>query len=143
MKKDNLRLDLPDSEMDRIGKSLRPYLDAGAQDIKPGIAYRLAEARRAAIASLDAQAASSTSNNGGTLAVAGTSGPRGGRVTDWRFWATGLAVAALLSGYSYQQWNEIVTARDTADVDVMLLADDVPMDALLDKGFSHFLRDDQ
>lgn len=143
MKKDNIRPDLPDSEMERVGKSLRPFLDAGAQDIKPGIAYRLAEARRAAIASLDAQTASSTSANGGTLAMAGASGPRGGRVTDWRFWATGLVVAALLSSYSYQQWNEIVTARDTADVDVMLLADDLPMDALLDKGFSHFLRDDQ
>ena len=143
MKKENTYLDLPDSEMDRIGKSLRPYLDAGAQDIKPGIAYRLAEARRAAIASLDAQTALSTSTNGETLAITGAPSPRGGRVTDWRFWATGLIVAALLSSYSYQQWNEIVTARDTADVDVMLLADDVPMDALLDKGFSHFLRDDQ
>ena len=143
MKKDNPLLDLPDlsdNEIDRVGKSLRPYLDASAQNIKPGIAYRLAEARRAAVASLNAQTASSTTANGGTLAVAG---PRSGRVTDWRFWATGLVVAALLSSYSYQQWNEIVTARDTADVDVMLLADDVPMDALLDKGFSHFLRDDQ
>ena len=143
MKKDNLLANLPDIEIDRVAKALRPYLDAGAQDIKPGIAYRLAEARRAAVASLDTQTASSTSANGGTLAMAGASGPRGGRVTDWRFWATGLVVAALLSSYSYQQWNEIATARDTADVDVMLLADDVPMDALLDKGFSHFLRDDQ
>ena len=147
MKKDNLLPDLPhlsDNEIDRVGKAFRPYLDAAAQDIKPGIAYRLAEARRAAVASLDAQTASSTSANGGTLAMSGgASGPRVGRVTDWRFWATGLVVAALLSSYSYQQWNEMVTARDTADVDVMLLADDVPMDALLDKGFSHFLRDDQ
>ena len=146
MKKDNLLPDLPhlsDNEIDRVGEALRPYLDAAAQDIKPGIAYRLAEARRAAVASLDAQPASSTSANGATLAMASASGPRGGRITDWRFWVTGLVVAALLSGYSYQQWNEMVTARDTADVDVMLLADDVPMDALLDKGFSHFLRDDQ
>lgn len=147
MKKDNLLHnfpDLPDAEIDRVGMALRPYLDAGAQDIKPGIAYRLAEARRAAIAALDAQTASSASANGGTLAMSGgASGSRGGRVTDWRFWATGLVVAALLSSYSYQQWNEMVTARDTADVDVMLLGDDLPMDALLDKGFSHFLRDDQ
>ena len=141
MKKENLLPNLPDTELDRVGKALRPYLDAGAQDIKPGIAYRLAEARRAAIASLDVQTASSTSANGGTLVMAG--GSRGGRVSDWRFWATGLVVAALLSSYSYQQWNEMVIARDTADVDVMLLADDVPVDALLDKGFSHFLRDDQ
>ena len=143
MKKDNPLLDLPDlsdNEIDRVGKSLRPYLDASAQNIKPGIAYRLAEARRAAIASLDPQTASHTVANGSALAMAGGMGHR---VTDWRFWGTGLIVAALLSTYGYQQWDEMTTARDTADVDVMLLADDVPVDALLDKGFSHFLRDDQ
>jgi len=138
MKKEEILLS--DLEMNRVGKALRPYLDAGADNIKPGIAYRLAEARRAAIASLDAQSASSASVSGGTLTLAG--GWRT-RVSDWRFWATGLIVAGILSTYGYQQWSDFVTARDTADVDVMLLADDVPVDALLDKGFSHFLREDQ
>jgi hypothetical protein len=142
MKKDLLpkSADLPDAELDRVGRALRPYLDAGAQSIKPGIAYRLAEARRAAIASLDPQTASHTVVSGSALAMAGGISRR---VTDWRFWGTGLVVAALLTTYGYRQWDEMVTARDTADVDVMLLADDVPVDALLDKGFSHFLRDDQ
>jgi hypothetical protein len=142
MKKDLLHnsATLPDTELDRVGAALRPYLDAGAQNIKPGIAYRLAEARRAAVASLDVQTASAALPNGGTLAMAG--GDRS-RISDWRFWATGLVVAALVSGYGYQQWNEMAAARDAVDVDVMLLADDVPVDALLDKGFSHFLRDDQ
>ena len=138
MKKEQILLS--DHELDRVGKALRPYLDASAQNIKPGIAYRLAEARRTAIASLDVATASSTVASGSTLAMAG--GMRS-RVVDWRFWGTGLIVAALLSTYGYQQWDEMRTARDTADVDVMLLADDVPVDALLDKGFSHFLRDDQ
>ncbi len=141
MKKEkNLLPPLSDSELDRVGKALRPYLDASAQNIKPGIAYRLAEARRTAIASLDAETASSTVASGSSLAMAGGMGHR---ITDWRFWGTGLIVAAMLSTYGYQQWDEMTTARDTADVDVMLLADDVPVDALLDKGFSHFLRDDQ
>lgn len=131
---------LPDHEIAAVGKALRPYLDAAAQNIKPGIAYRLAEARRGAIAALDPQTASSAFNDGGALTLAG--GFRR-RVTDVRFWATGLVVAGLLSTYGYHQWQEILTARDTADVDVMLLADDVPVDALLDKGFTHFLREDQ
>lgn len=139
-KEQNLLPDLPDFEMDRVGKALRPYLDAAAQNIKPGIAYRLAEARRTAIASLDAETASNTVASGSALAM---TGGMGRRMTDWRFWSIGLIVAALLSTYGYQQWDEMTTARDTADVDVMLLADDVPVDALLDKGFSHFLRDDQ
>ena len=137
MKKEILLTDL---ELDRVGTALRPLLDAAAANVKPGIAYRLAEARRAAVASLDAETASATVANGASLTVAGGLGQR---ISDWRFWGTGLIVAALLSTYGYQQWDEMVTARDTADVDVMLLADDVPVDALLDKGFSHFLRDDQ
>ena len=138
MKKEQILLS--EHELNRVGKALRPYLDASAQNIKPGVAYRLAEARRAAVASMDAQTASSISASGSTLALAG--GWRT-RVSDWRFWATGLIVAGVLSTYGFQQWNDFVTARDTADVDVMLLADDVPVDALLDKGFSHFLREDQ
>ena len=43
MKKEQTQLS--DHELDRVGKALRPYLDAGAENIKPGIAYRLAEAR--------------------------------------------------------------------------------------------------
>ncbi len=131
---------LQDHEIAAVGKALRPYLDAAAQNIKPGIAYRLAEARRGAIAAIDVQSASSIVGNGGTLAMTG--GWRS-RATDFRFWATGLLVVGVLSTYGVQQWQEIVAARDTADVDVMLLADDVPVDALLDKGFTHFLRDDQ
>ena len=131
---------LSDFELDRVGKAMRPYLDASAQNIKPGIAYRLAEARRTAVASLDAETATNAVSSGSALAMAGGIGRR---ITDWRFWGAGLIVAALLSTYGYQQWDEMVTARNTADVDVMLLADDVPVDALLDKGFSHFLRDDQ
>ena len=131
---------LQDHEIAAVGKALRPYLDAAAQNIKPGIAYRLAEARRGAIAALDVQSATGNVASGGALAMIG--GWRS-RTTDWRFWATGLLVAGVLSTYGVQQWREIVTARDTADVDVMLLADDVPVDALLDKGFTHFLREDQ
>lgn len=131
---------LSDQELDRVGKALRPYLDAGTENINPGIAYRLAEARRAAVASMDAQTASSASVSGGTLVMNG--GWRS-RVTDWRFWGTGLLVAGVISMYGFQQWSEDNAARDAADVDVLLLADDVPVDALLDKGFSHYLRDDQ
>ena len=58
-------LQFVDQELDRVGKALRPYLDAGAENVKPGVAYRLAEARRAAIASLEAQPASATVVSGG------------------------------------------------------------------------------
>ena len=83
---------LPEHELAAVGKTLRPYLDAAALNIKPGIAYRLAEARRGAIAALEPQTASNAVGNGGTLAMAG--GWRN-RATDWRFWGTGLIVAEI------------------------------------------------
>ena len=73
---------LQDHEIAAVGKALRPYLDAAAQNIKPGIAYRLAEARRGAIAALDVQSATGNVASGGALAMIG--GWRS-RTTDWRF----------------------------------------------------------
>lgn len=130
---------LPDDEVERVGRALRPYLDASADNIPPGIAYRLAEARRAALGQLQPAATIASVGGDGSVSLAG--GWRT-RLHDWRFWATGLVVTAVFATWGYRQWNEYVNARDTADVDVMLLADDVPVDALLDKGFSHFLRDE-
>jgi hypothetical protein len=130
---------LQDFEIDAAGKALRPHLDATLDSIKPGIAYRLAEARRNALATLETQTATSSSTQGGTLTLAGGSQSR---LTDWRFWATGLLVSSALAIYGYSAWSDYATASDQAEVDVMLLGDDVPVDALLDKGFNLFLRED-
>jgi Protein of unknown function (DUF3619) len=134
---------LQDHEIDAIGKALRPHLDASLNTIKPGVAYRLAEARRKAVESMvnqtETQTASAFQMNGGALAMSG--GFRE-RLTDWRFWATGLLVTGALALYGYSEYNDYVTARDAADIDVMILGDDVPVDALLDNGFSHFIREE-
>jgi Protein of unknown function (DUF3619) len=133
---------LQDHEIDAIGKALRPHLDASVNNIKPGVAYRLAEARRKAIESIETkqiQTASSTQVNGGSLTM---SGGFGQRLTDWRFWATGLLVAAAVALYGYNEYSDYVNTRDAADIDVMILGDDVPVDALLDKGFNLFVREE-
>jgi hypothetical protein len=130
---------LQDFEVDAAGKALRPHLDATLESIKPGIAYRLAEARRSAVAKLETQAANSSSAQGGTMTLAGGSQSR---LTDWRFWVTGLLVSSALALYGYSAWFDYANTRDQAEVDLMLLGDDVPVDALLDKGFNHFLRED-
>jgi Protein of unknown function (DUF3619) len=130
---------LQDFEVDALAKAIRPHLDASLDSIKPGIAYRLAEARRNAVASLDAQTATSSNAQGGTLTIADGAPSR---LTDWRFWATGLLFSAALATYGFSAWSDYTSAREQTEVDMMILGDDVPVDALLDKGFNHYLRED-
>jgi hypothetical protein len=131
---------LDQNTVDAFGKAMRPHLDASVSNVKPDIAFRLAEARRKAVASMELQAATAAQNvGGGTMALSG--GWRD-RISDWRFWGTGLLVTAVFATYGYSEWRDFVTAQDNADVDAMILGDDLPVDALLDKGFSHFVKED-
>ncbi len=135
---------LLDHDVDAAGRALRPHLDRVATQVAPHIASRLAAARHAAVEKLaarEAVAASIVVDNGNTLALSEGGGWRN-RLTDWRFWATGLVAAALIATYGANEWRELVNAREAADVDLMILGDDVPVDALLDKGFKSFLREE-
>jgi hypothetical protein len=141
MKKENILLD---HEIDAVGKAVRPHLDRAEKNVTPQIAARLAQARAAAVAkvaALEAQAATSVVSNGNTLALSHGGGWRD-RMSDWRFWATGLVVAGLIAAYVGNEFRESANARDAADVELMILGDDVPVDALLDKGFKSFLREE-
>jgi uncharacterized phage protein gp47/JayE len=134
---------LQDHEIATLAQKLRPHLDRAAEHVTPHIASRLAAARQAAVAAIarpETQTASDVIANGTTLAMSGD-GSRG-RLTDWRFWATGLVVAALIATYVGNEWRESVDAREAADVELMILGDDLPVDALLDKGFKSFLREE-
>jgi Protein of unknown function (DUF3619) len=142
MKKEKILLD---HDVDAAGNALRPHLDRAAQAVAPAIATRLAKAREAAVAKVTAleakrQTASEVMVNGNTLAMSG--GGWRERISDWRFWATGLAAAGLLAVYAGNEYRETINAREAADVELMILGDDVPVDALLDKGFKSFLREE-
>lgn len=135
---------LADHEIEAIGKTLRPHLDRAASELAPDIAARLAKAREAAVASVAARevkAAATVVANGNTLALSSGGGWRD-RLGDWRFWATGLVVAAFAALYGANQYQEAANAREAAEIDLMILGDDVPVDALLDKGFKSFLREE-
>jgi hypothetical protein len=141
MKKEKVLLD---HEVDAAGKALRPYLDRAEKHVSPQIAARLAQARAAAVAkvaALEAQAATSVVSNGNTLALSHDGGWRD-RMSDWRFWATGLVVAGLIAAYVGNEFRESANAREAAEIDLIILGDDVPVDALLDKGFKSFLREE-
>jgi Protein of unknown function (DUF3619) len=141
MKKEKVLLD---HEVDAVAKALRPHLDRAEKHVSPQIAARLAKAREAAVAkvaALEAQAASNVVANGSTLALNQGGGWRN-RVADWRFWATGLVVAGLIAAYVGNEYRDGLNAREAAEIELMILGDDVPVDALLDKGFKSFLREE-
>lgn len=137
---------LLDHEIDAAGAAVRGPLDNVANDVTSPVAARLAKAREAAVAKvaqLEAQSATAVVGNGNTLTLSqgGGSGWRD-RLSDWRFWATGLVVAGVVAVYVGNEYNESAQARDAAEIELMILGDDVPVDALLDKGFKSYLREE-
>jgi hypothetical protein len=141
MKKEKILLD---HEVDAAGQKLRPHFDRAASELSPQIVQRLAKAREAAVSKVavrETQTASDVVASGNTLSMSGGNGWQD-RLGDWRFWATGLLVAAAITLYVGNEWRENVDAREAADVELMILGDDVPVDALLDKGFKSFLREE-
>lgn len=135
---------LLDHEIDAAGGAVRKQLNRAGTDVSPEIALRLAKAREAAVAKaaqLEAQAALSVVSNGQTLALSEGGGWRN-RLSDWRFWATGLVVAGIVAAYASSEYSEAIRAQDAAEIELMILGDDVPVDALLDKGFKSFLREE-
>ena len=107
------------------------HLDRGTADLRPGTLYRLRQARGAALAAIEAPA------EAGELAT--THGAAGGWFGGGRSSAVRwLGVATLALGY--QQWHEMQQVREFEDVDLHLLASDLPIDAYLDRGFQNWLR---
>jgi hypothetical protein len=131
---------MTDQEHKLAGK-ITGYLDQGAADLRPGLAYRLQRARAEALARLSEperatrlQPAFLTGGTSGTLA-----GP-GQRpfYQQARFW---IAIAVLASAvFGTQQWRDYQQAKELAEIDSQILTSDLPIDAYLDRGFQNWLR---
>jgi hypothetical protein len=121
----------------RIAHKLTAYLDRGAADMRSGTLYRLQQARSAALAGVHRARATGTeltlADGGGTH-----SGHRGTTGTPVRWLGAVLLVAAL--GFGYQQWQAVQQVREFEELDLHLLASDLPIDAYLDGGFQNWLR---
>ena len=121
----------------RIARKLTAYLDRGAADMRSGTVYRLQQARAAALAGVHRARATSTE-----VALAGAGGGRSGhagmRGAPVRWIGAVLLIAAL--GFGYQQWQAVQQVREFEELDLHLLASDLPIDAYLDGGFQNWLR---
>jgi hypothetical protein len=120
-----------------FGRKIARCLDRGVADLRPGTVYRLQQARRAALA-----AASPAHGTVPELATAGAHGGSAGR-TGLRGGSIrwlGLALLVAAAAFGYQQWHSIAQVREFEDLDMHLLASDLPIDAYLDRGFQNWLR---
>jgi hypothetical protein len=121
----------------QFAKKLTAHLDRGAASLRPGTLYRLQQARAAALAGVNRAHATGTELV--TAAAGSGSGERPGlRGTPVRWLGAVLLVAAL--GFGFQQWRAVQQVHEFEELDLHLLASDLPIDAYLDRGFQNWLR---
>ena len=127
---------MTDDDQSRTARKLAGYLDRGVAGMRPGTLYRLQQARANALAYVGRVHAAGT-----TLATAGaggTSGRSGTGRSPLRWLGVALFVAA--AGFGYQQWHAMQQVQEFEEIDLNLLASDLPIDAYLDRGFQNWLR---
>ena len=126
-------------------KKLTAYLDIGAAEIKAGTAYRLQNARAAALARVAGSdgVRAPESRLAHAFAGSGGSASSGGRSlwTSARLW---LGIAIIVAAvFGYQQWQVYQQVNDIVELDAQLLSSDLPIDAYLDQGFRNWLAHDE
>lgn len=127
-------------KQDRFGWQVRQWLNRSAMDVSPSVQNRLELARKQALArqrKANRQALIQQSLRSGELLV------RKASLFEGWFSGVGAAVPALavalgLFFLSDAQLNG--EAKRLADIDAMVLGDELPISAYLDDGFSAFLR---
>ena len=118
-----------------IAGKITAYLDAGTKELKSGTAYRLQQARAAALARLQDPMRSPEA------ALAGAGGTLGGSrpfYAQARFWIGVALIAA--AGFGWQQWQVYQAINEAEEIDAMLLSSELPIDAYLDRGFQAWLK---
>jgi hypothetical protein len=128
------------SEERRIAEKITDYLDQGAADLRPGLGYRLQQARAEALARLTAEPERATRM--APAFVVGGGGTLGGGSKPFyqqaKFW---IAIALVASAvFGTLQWQQYQQATELAEIDVQILTSDLPIDAYLDRGFQNWLR---
>ena len=118
-----------------IARKITGYLDAGTRELKSGTAYRLQQARAAALARVQ------DPKRAPEMALAGAGGTVGGGrpfYAQVRFWIGVALIAA--AGFGWQQWRVYQAINEAEEIDTQLLSSDLPIDAYLDRGFQVWLK---
>ena len=130
---------------EQFARKLTALLDRAADDISPGIAYRLQQARARA---LDGEPATATAPQmahalaggiGGT--ARGMRGPGDDGRPLWAQWRLWVGIAAIVTAlFGWQQWHAYRQILTYEELDAQILSSDLPIDAYLDRGFDAWLK---
>ncbi len=115
-----------------FGARIARTLDTGLEDIEPGVLRRLATVREAAIARVRAAETVGSLSPAGMAGLGGLLRPSGFRRR--MLWPALALVAGLLVTW---YWQVITTQPEGEEIE--LLADELPLDAYIDKGFDQWL----
>jgi hypothetical protein len=123
----------------QFGRQVAALLDEGLARVDERVATRLQIARKAALAH------AGSPRTAHAMAVAGARGLGG--IGGWRSWLSGprlwLAVGLLavaVSGVTLIDLGSDPEADPAADLDLAILADDLPVTAYIDNGFDTWLK---
>jgi hypothetical protein len=115
----------------QFGSRIRHLLNQGTHEVKPVVARRLAEARERALERVGTEPALAWADN-----VTGDGVGWGGLAARVLI---PLAMLVACAGAVYT-WQQNQRAAEIEEVDALLLTDDLPIDAYLDRGFQNWLK---
>ncbi len=123
----------------QFGSQVASLLDEGLARVDEDVLTRLQVARKAALSVAVAP------RHARALAVAGaTSAGSGGGLRDWfagpRLWLALGMLALAISGVTLTESGGDAAADAAADLDLAILADDLPVTAYIDNGFDTWLK---
>ena len=126
----------------RLGARLAASLSERTAQVPHDVSERLRVARERALSTARQQrarqgaaAAAVTVQSGGSAVLSGGPGPFWLRLASW------LPLALLIGGFVLiQQWSDHEQVMAAAEIDAVLLADDLPPAAWTDPGFREYLK---
>jgi hypothetical protein len=122
-----------------FAEKIAAYLDQGAAELKPGVAYKLRIARQEALARLEDPQRAVALRGAHALGGSGTvSGSGRSFRTSGKLWLGILLIAAV--GFGVQQWQAYRQLIELEETDAAILSSELPIDAYLDRGFQNWLR---
>ncbi len=129
-----------ESYQDRLGRSIAARLSETTNSLPNDISERLKAARMQALGKrkiVKLQTARSVSDSGGAATMTADDGDN----SLWSRFGAIIPLLALVVGLlSIGVFEEQLRVKEVADVDVELLADELPPSAYTDPGFAHYLR---
>jgi hypothetical protein len=119
----------------QFGSRIRHILNQGTQ-LDPRVADRLARAREIALSRQRTERVSVLRWADNVLGTDGSEAPA------WQAWARVLvpAAALIVAVAGIYSWQENQRLAEIVEIDAQLLADDLPIDAYLDRGFQNWLK---